>query len=163
MPDDHFSREAQVGSACLCRPLAGAYLGKPAGGRLGRSVALVANLRAGCLSPPEICFGISRVNGCTPRPHATSSRDLPLPAGALAQPNSGVPRRGLRSSSVLTASRSVNDDEVSKASFLGYVNSGFVRVRNLQRLMLRSRANTLLSVRRVTERDAGRMTAGGDG
>jgi len=37
------------------------------------------------------------------------------------------------------------------------------RVRNLQKLMLRSRANTLLSVRRVTERNAGRKTAGVDG
>jgi RNA-directed DNA polymerase len=37
------------------------------------------------------------------------------------------------------------------------------RVRNLQKLMLRSRANTLLSVRRVTERNTGRMTAGVDG
>ena len=37
------------------------------------------------------------------------------------------------------------------------------RVRNLQKLMLRSRANTLLSVRRVTERNAGRGTAGVDG
>ena len=35
------------------------------------------------------------------------------------------------------------------------------RVRRLQRLMLRSRSNTLLSVRRVTERNAGRLTAGG--
>ena len=37
------------------------------------------------------------------------------------------------------------------------------RVRNLQKLMLRSRANTLLSVRRVCERNAGRKTAGIDG
>ncbi len=37
------------------------------------------------------------------------------------------------------------------------------RVRCLQRLMLRSRANTLQSVRRVTERNAGRLTAGVDG
>jgi RNA-directed DNA polymerase len=37
------------------------------------------------------------------------------------------------------------------------------KVRNLQRLMLRSRANTLLSVRRVTEVNAGRTTAGVDG
>jgi RNA-directed DNA polymerase len=37
------------------------------------------------------------------------------------------------------------------------------RVRNLQKLMLRSRANTLLSVRRVAERNAGRLTAGVDG
>ena len=37
------------------------------------------------------------------------------------------------------------------------------RVRSLQKLMLRSRANTLLSVRRVTEVNAGRATAGVDG
>jgi RNA-directed DNA polymerase len=37
------------------------------------------------------------------------------------------------------------------------------RVRNLQKLMLRSRSNTLISVRRVAERNAGRMTAGIDG
>ena len=36
------------------------------------------------------------------------------------------------------------------------------RVRNLQRLMLRARANALLSVRRVTEINAGRKTAGVD-
>jgi RNA-directed DNA polymerase len=36
------------------------------------------------------------------------------------------------------------------------------RVRNLQKLMLRSRANALLSVRRVTELNAGRKTAGID-
>ena len=37
------------------------------------------------------------------------------------------------------------------------------KVRNLQRLMLRSRANALISVRRVAEINAGRMTAGVDG
>ena len=37
------------------------------------------------------------------------------------------------------------------------------RVRQLQKLMLRSRFNTLVSVRRVTERNAGRLTAGVDG
>jgi RNA-directed DNA polymerase len=37
------------------------------------------------------------------------------------------------------------------------------RVRSLQKLMLRSRSNTLVSVRRVTERNAGRLTAGVDG
>ena len=37
------------------------------------------------------------------------------------------------------------------------------KVRNLQKLMLRSRANALLSVRRVTEINAGRKTAGVDG
>src|SRR3974390_2062763 len=37
------------------------------------------------------------------------------------------------------------------------------KVRNLQKLMLRSRSNTLLSVRQVTQRNAGRKTAGIDG
>lgn len=37
------------------------------------------------------------------------------------------------------------------------------RVRNLQKLTLRSRANALLGVRRVTELNAGRQTAGVDG
>jgi len=37
------------------------------------------------------------------------------------------------------------------------------RVRTLQKLMIRSRANALLSVRRVTEVNAGRTTAGVDG
>lgn len=37
------------------------------------------------------------------------------------------------------------------------------KVRNLQKLMLRSRANAVLSVRRVTEINAGRKTAGVDG
>ena len=37
------------------------------------------------------------------------------------------------------------------------------RVRNLQKLMLRSRACTLVSVRQVTQRNTGRKTAGIDG
>jgi RNA-directed DNA polymerase len=37
------------------------------------------------------------------------------------------------------------------------------KVRWLQRLMLDSRSNALVSVRRVTERNAGRLTAGVDG
>jgi hypothetical protein len=37
------------------------------------------------------------------------------------------------------------------------------RVRNLQKLMLRSRSNALVAVRRVTQLNAGRKTAGVDG
>src|SRR6266550_338754 len=44
----------------------------------------------------------------------------------------------------------------SKAGDLG-------KVRNLQKLVLRSRSNALVSVRRVTEVNAGRRTAGVDG
>ena len=39
----------------------------------------------------------------------------------------------------------------------------WAKVRNLQKLMLRSRANTLVSVRQVTQRNTGRRTAGIDG
>jgi RNA-directed DNA polymerase len=39
----------------------------------------------------------------------------------------------------------------------------WAKVRNLQKLMLRSRSNTLISVRQVTQRNAGRKTAGIDG
>jgi len=42
-------------------------------------------------------------------------------------------------------------------------NGDLAKVRNLQKLMLRSRANALMSVRRVTELNAGRKTAGIDG
>jgi RNA-directed DNA polymerase len=42
-------------------------------------------------------------------------------------------------------------------------NGDLSRVRRLQELMLRSRSNALVSVRRVTERNAGRLTAGVDG
>ena len=42
-------------------------------------------------------------------------------------------------------------------------NGDLKKVRNLQKLMLRSRANALVAVRRVTERNAGRATAGIDG
>src|SRR5258708_11230711 len=39
----------------------------------------------------------------------------------------------------------------------------WAKVRNLQKLMLRSRSNTLVSVRQVTQRNTGRKTAGIDG
>jgi RNA-directed DNA polymerase len=42
-------------------------------------------------------------------------------------------------------------------------NGDLKRVRSLQRLMLRSRSNALVGVRRVAEQNAGRKTAGVDG
>jgi RNA-directed DNA polymerase len=39
----------------------------------------------------------------------------------------------------------------------------YQKVRSLQKLMLRSRSNIVVSVRQVTERNAGRVTAGVDG
>ena len=61
--------------------------------------------------------------------------------------------------------RPVEDDvrrlrrRIFKASQAGDLK----QVRNLQKLMLRSRSNTLVSVRRVTQHNAGRKTAGIDG
>ena len=47
--------------------------------------------------------------------------------------------------------------------FTASMAGDLARVRRLQRLMLGSRSNALVSVRRVTERNAGRLTAGVDG
>ena len=61
--------------------------------------------------------------------------------------------------------RRVEDDvrRLRQRIFTASKAGDLARVRSLQKLMLRSRANTLVSVRRVTERNAGRMTAGVDG
>jgi RNA-directed DNA polymerase len=61
--------------------------------------------------------------------------------------------------------RSVEDDVrgLRRRIFKASQDGDLKRVRNLQRLMLRSRSNTLHSVRRVTEHNAGRGTGGIDG
>ncbi len=61
--------------------------------------------------------------------------------------------------------RTVEDDvgRLRQRIFTASQAGDLKRVRNLQKLMLRSRANTLVSVRRVTEVNAGRETAGIDG
>jgi RNA-directed DNA polymerase len=61
--------------------------------------------------------------------------------------------------------RAVEDDvrRLRQRIFTASKAGDLKKVRNLQRLMLRSRANTLAGVRRVTELNAGRRTAGVDG
>jgi RNA-directed DNA polymerase len=61
--------------------------------------------------------------------------------------------------------RQVEDDvrRLRQRIFTASKAGDLKRVRNLQKLMLRSRANTLAGVRRVTEVNAGRRTAGVDG
>ena len=61
--------------------------------------------------------------------------------------------------------RQVEDDvrRLRQRIFTATQAGDLKKVRNLQKLMLRSRANALLSVRRVTEINAGRKTAGVDG
>ena len=61
--------------------------------------------------------------------------------------------------------RQVEDDvrRLRQRIFTASQAGDLAKVRNLQKLMLRCRANTLMSVRRVTELNAGRKTAGIDG
>lgn len=61
--------------------------------------------------------------------------------------------------------RTVEDDvrRLRQRIFTASKAGDLKRVRNLQKLMLRSRANTLHGVRRVTELNAGRRAAGVDG
>ncbi len=61
--------------------------------------------------------------------------------------------------------RQVEDDvrRLRQRIFTASQAGDLAKVRNLQKLMLRSRANALASVRRVTEVNAGRKTAGIDG
>jgi RNA-directed DNA polymerase len=60
---------------------------------------------------------------------------------------------------------SVEDDvrRLRQRIFTASREGDLKKVRNLQKLMLRSRANALISVRRVTEVNTGRKTAGVDG
>ena len=61
--------------------------------------------------------------------------------------------------------RSAEDDvrRLRRRIFKASQDGDLKRVRNLQKLMLRSQVNTLVSVRRVAQRNAGRETAGVDG
>jgi len=61
--------------------------------------------------------------------------------------------------------RRVEDDvrRLRQRIFAASQVGDLAKVRTLQKLMLRSRANSLVSVRRVTEINAGRNTAGVDG
>jgi len=61
--------------------------------------------------------------------------------------------------------RQVEDDvrRLRQRIFTAAKGQGLRKVRNLQKLMLRCRSHALLSVRRVTELNAGRKTAGVDG
>jgi RNA-directed DNA polymerase len=61
--------------------------------------------------------------------------------------------------------QTVEDDvrRLRQRIFTASRDGDLAKVRNLQKLMLRSRANALVSVRRVTELNVGRKTAGVDG
>lgn len=56
-----------------------------------------------------------------------------------------------------------NVQRLRQRIFTASQQGDLAKVRNLQKLMLRSRSNALVSVRRVTQLNAGRLTAGIDG
>src|SRR6266536_2248559 len=94
----------------------------------------------------------------TPAP--TGKLDItPAPAGVMNGPEGGV--ADWRAVNWRQAERDVW--RLRQRIFAASQAGDLAKVRNLQKLMLRARANTLLSVRRVTERNAGRHTAGVDG
>src|SRR6266496_5781501 len=94
----------------------------------------------------------------TPAP--TGKLDItPAPAGVMNGPEGGV--ADWRAVNWRQAERDVW--RLRQRIFAASQAGDLAKVRNLQKLMLRSRANTLASVRRVTERNAGRETAGIDG
>lgn len=56
-----------------------------------------------------------------------------------------------------------NVGRLRRRIFTAVRDGDLARARNLQKLMLRSWSNTLISVRQATQRNAGRKTAGVDG
>lgn len=93
---------------------------------------------------------------------ATAPRDkLDDPASAGSNGPEGVPFDDWDSIDWDQAEENVR--RLRQRIFTASRNGDLAKVRNLQKLMLRSLSNTLVSVRRVTEVNAGRKTAGVDG
>ena len=90
MLDDHFWRDAQAASAGLGPQLRGAYLGRPAGGPFGRSVALWREA-VPTVSVFESCFDLGEgiVSSVVVRP-----RDKGLADGELFCLGGGAARSG---------------------------------------------------------------------
>ena len=90
----------------------------------------------------------------------------PEPAGQVGRErgNSGVngPQDALDWNSIAWAKEEENVRRLRQRIFKATQEEDWKKVRNLQKLMLRSRSNTLVSVKRVTQTSAGRKTAGVD-
>jgi RNA-directed DNA polymerase len=78
-------------------------------------------------------------------------------------PDDEVPQGHERARSVGLRAARDNARRLRQRIFKAAQAGDHKRVRSLQKLMLRSHSNTLLSVERVTELNAGRATAGVDG
>jgi RNA-directed DNA polymerase len=93
---------------------------------------------------------------------------VPAIAGVRAAPRANGPEDRLREAPAQweKVDWRVQEEQVRRLRqriFKAAQEQDWPKVRNLQKLMLRSRANTLVSVRQVTQRNAGRRTAGIDG
>src|ERR1700733_14504428 len=72
------------------------------------------------------------------------------------------PEDGLEWNAVNWAVHEQNVARLRRRIFTAVRDGDWPKVRNLQKMMLRSWSNTLVSVRQVTQRNAGRVTAGVD-
>ena len=89
---------------------------------------------------------------------------MPEPMGTLDAAAANGPEGGAADWDAVDWSRAEADvRRLRQRIFTASKAGDLKKVRSLQRLMLRSRANALVSVRRVTEVNAGRKTAGVDG
>src|SRR6476661_6852522 len=72
------------------------------------------------------------------------------------------PEGGLEWDAVSWRACERNVERLRQRIFTAARDGDWPTVRNLQKMMLRSWSNTLVSVRQVTQRNAGRATAGAD-
>ena len=91
------------------------------------------------------------------------SFSTPAVEGMLDLPVNGPEDEGLDWDRIDWRTHEDNVRRLRQRIFKATQEGDLAKVRNLQKLMLRSRSNTLVSVRQVTQRNAGRMTAGIDG
>ncbi len=90
----------------------------------------------------------------------TSRPLLPEPGGKLGAVTASGPEGVLEWDAIDWRAREQDVRRLRRRIFKAAREGDWPKVRNLQKLMLRSRANTLVSVRQVTQRNAGRKTAG---
>jgi len=91
------------------------------------------------------------------------SFSTPAVEGMLDLPVNGPEDEGLDWDRIDWRTHEDNVRRLRQRIFKATQEGDLAKARSLQKLMLRSRSNTLVSVRQVTQRNAGRMTAGIDG
>ena len=91
------------------------------------------------------------------------SFSTPAVEGMLDLPVNGPEDEGLDWDRIDWRTHEDNVRRLRQRIFKATQEGDLAKVRSLQKLILRSRSNTLVSVRQVTQRNAGRRTAGIDG